>query len=170
MFEFYSFLSELLIWDSLSALSTDRFLVYLGLFGLAFVKFAVAALAAMANQSLNFVEIFASVGGGALVSVVVYTFFGQQINRWIKKNFKRNKPASFARKRQMYKFWKKYGILGAAALAPFISPMVSVGIAVSFQESPKKIIGYTSASIILWTIIFGLMREGILELVSNFQG
>lgn len=168
MSEIFSFLPELSLWDGLTAISSERLLVYLGLFGLAFVKFAVAALAAMANQSLNFIEIFATVGGGALISVVVYTFFGQQLNRIVKRNFKRNKPVSFARRRKMYKFWKKYGIVGAAALAPFLSPMISVGIAVSFQENPKRIIGYTSISIILWTIIFGLMREGILDLVATY--
>ena len=84
MSEFFSLIPELFIWEDVSAISPERWGVYAGLFFLSFVKFAIAALAAMADKSLNFVEIMATVGGGAIVSVVVYTFFGRQINKWIK--------------------------------------------------------------------------------------
>lgn len=167
MLEFVSWIPELSLWDGWTALSPDRWGVYLGLFVTAFFKFAIAAIAAMSNSTLNFFEIAASVGSGALLSVVVYTYFGQQINKWVKRFYKKGKPTSFARKRRMYNFWKKYGLVGAAALAPFLSPMISVGIAVSFQESPRRIITYTSISIIVWTILFGLLREGILDILAR---
>ena len=136
------------------------------LFLLAFVKFFVAAIVAMPMTELSFWDICIYVGGGALISVVFYTYFGRAINYWIRKNVKRKKSTSFARRRKMYNFWKKYGLVGAAAMAPFISPMASVGIAVAFQERPKRIILYTGLSIIGWTLIFGFFREGVMEIVD----
>ncbi|MEM6806848.1 MAG: hypothetical protein AAF696_35935, partial [Bacteroidota bacterium] len=106
------------------------------LFGLSFVKFAIAALGAITQDHLNFFDILISVGGGALISVVVYTYFGGAIRAWIKKTFKRNKSVSFKKRRRTYMFWKRYGLLGTAALAPILSPMLSVAVAVAFKEKP----------------------------------
>ncbi|MDW3649780.1 MAG: hypothetical protein R8P61_22100 [Bacteroidia bacterium] len=141
----------------------------MGLFGLAFVKFALAALAAIPQADLTFWDIMASVGGGALSSVVVYTYFGGAIRAWIQKTFRRNKAVNFKRIRRTIKFWKKYGLLGTAALAPVLSPMVSVAISVAFKEKPRRIITYIGTSIIVWTIIFAFFREGVLEIIGNFR-
>ena len=141
----------------------------IGLFGAAFVKFALAAFAAIPQQDLTFWDIMASVGGGALVSVVVYTYFGGAIRAWIQKIFKRSKPVSFKRRRRTIRFWKKYGLVGTAALAPILSPMISVAIAVAFKEKPRRIIIFVGISIIIWTIIFAFFREGVLQIVESFQ-
>ncbi|MEL6252420.1 MAG: hypothetical protein AAFR87_10460 [Bacteroidota bacterium] len=141
----------------------------IGLFGAAFVKFALAALAAIPQTDLTFWDILVSVGGGALLSVVVYTYFGGVIRAWIQKLFKRSKPVSFKRRRRTIRFWKRYGLLGTAALAPILSPMISVAIAVAFKENPRRIIIHVGISIIIWTIIFAFFREGVLQIVDTFQ-
>lgn len=143
--------------------------VMFSLFLLAFVKFALAAFAAMPNPDLSFWDIIVSVGGGALLSVVVYTYFGKALNRWVKQIFKRKKPSSFKRRRQIYSFWKKYGLVGTAFLAPVLSPMISVGIAVSFQENPRKIMLYVGLSIIFWTFVFAFFREGVLQIIDSVR-
>jgi len=143
--------------------------VLTSLFFLAFVKFAIAAFAAMPNPDLSFWDIMISVGGGGLSSVVFYTYFGKAINKWIKKLVNRQKPTSFKRRRQTFTFWKKYGLVGVAFLAPVLSPMISVGVAVSFQEQPKRIILFVGISIIFWTIIFAFFRVGVLQIISSFQ-
>lgn len=142
-------------------ISPQEWGLYISLFWASFVKFALAAFAALLDEGLSFPEMFLTVGMGALVSVVVYTYFGRQLNLLIRRVFKRKKPISFARRRRMYLFWKKYGMAGAAFLAPVISPMASVGIAVSFQEKPRRIILYTSLSIIGWTVIFYLFKTPV---------
>ncbi|MEM7657353.1 MAG: hypothetical protein AAF399_14560 [Bacteroidota bacterium] len=153
--------------DLLLTTSPKPWGVYAGLFATAFVKFAIALIAGVANSSLNFWEILLFVGGGASASVVVYTYFGRSINFWIKRTFRRKKPTSFARRRRMYKIWKKYGLFGVAMLCPVLSPMISVGVAVSFQESPRRIILYNIGAILFWTILFAILREGILDLLPD---
>jgi len=140
--------------------------VLVSLFLLSFVKFAIAAFAAMPNPNLDFWDIMLSVGGGALSSVVFYTYFGKALNNWIRKLLKRKQPVSFKRRRQTYKIWKKYGLFGIAFLAPVLSPMITVGIAVSFQETPKRILLFVGASIVFWTLIFAFFREGVLHIIG----
>lgn len=139
------------------------------LFFLSFVKFALAALGAIARPELSFWNIIISVGGGALVSVVFYTYFGNIIRAWIKARFKGRKPTSFKRRRQTYNFWKKYGLAGTAFLAPILSPMLSVAIAIAFKEEPKRIILFVGISIVCWTLVFAFFREGVLEIIASFQ-
>lgn len=153
--------------DLLLTTSPKPWGIYAGLFATAFIKFTIALVAGVANKSLNFFEILLAVGGGASVSVVVYTFFGQGINFWIKRVFKRRKPTSFKRRRRVYTIWKKYGLFGVAMLSPILSPMISVAVAVSFQEPPRRIILFNIGSILFWTILFALAREGILDLLPE---
>lgn len=144
--------------------------VYMGLFFASFVKFGMAALAAMGNSKLNFVEILVTIGGGALLSVPFYTFFGERVRRVVKRFFKRKKPVSFSRRRRIYNIWHRYGIWGAAVLSPIISPMVAVGIAVSFQESPRRIISIIGGVILLWSLVFALLRQWVLSIVEAVGG
>ncbi|MCI4671214.1 MAG: hypothetical protein MRZ79_23950 [Bacteroidia bacterium] len=143
---------------------------YVLLFSISFVKFFIAAAMALAEPSLNFWEFFLSVGGGALVSVVVYTYFGDQIRRRIVKLFNKKKQEKQARDpdnpKGVYKVWHRYGLIGVSMLAPFLSPMICVGVAVSFKEDPRRIIFYNGLSIIIWTIIFALLRDQLLAFVD----
>lgn len=143
--------------------------MYVGLFFASFVKFGIAAAAAMANKSLNFVEILLTIGGGALVSVPFYTFFGDAIRRWFKKIFPKRKPASFAKRRRIYTIWKRYGLTGVAFLSPVISPMIAVGIAVAFQESPRRIITYVGTAVATWSFIFAFLRKWVLMALDFVQ-
>ena len=131
--------------------------------------YALAAIAAMGNPNLNFGEIILTIGGGALASVPFYTFFGGQIRDLIRKIFPRRKPMSFKRRRQIYLIWKKYGITGVSFLSPLISPMLAVAIAVAFQEKPRKIILYVGTAVLSWTLVFALLRETVLDLLSYFS-
>ena len=68
---------------------------------------------------------------------------------------------SFGKRRKLYSIWKKYGLTGVSFLSIVISPMISVGIAVSFQENPRKIILWNSLSIGFWSLVFASFREVI---------
>lgn len=140
--------------------------MYVGLFATAFVKFGLAALAAMGNTKLNFLEILLVVGGGGTLSVPFYTFFGAKLRALLHRYFKRRKPVSFARRRRIYRIWHRYGIWGAAALSPIISPMIAVGIAVSFQEHPRRIITIIGGGVLLWSLVFAFLRHWVLMLLE----
>ncbi len=149
---------------------TSTWGLYVGLFFASFVKFGIAAVAAMGNNKLNFVEILLTIGGGALLSVPFYTYFGDQVRRLIRRYVKRRRPVSFARRRRTYIFWKRYGLAGVAFLCPIISPMVSVSIAIAFQESPRRIIVFVGSSVIFWTFVFAFLRRGVLNALEQVQG
>ncbi len=149
--------------------------IYIGLFATSFVKFFIAAIAAVADTTLSFWAYFATVGGGALVSVPVYTFFGEQIRRFFLRLFPSSPPDKekaiklLAKRKRRQRIWDRYGMAGVAFIAPFISPMISVGIAVSFNEKPWRIIMFMSISILLWTIVFFLLKEQMLLLAHDLK-
>jgi hypothetical protein len=56
--------------------------------------------------------------------------------------------------------------MGVALLSPLISPMISIGVAYSFQEKPRRILLYVGGCIVFWSVIFASFREVILSLVA----
>lgn len=143
----------------------DMLWMYLSVFLIATIKFAVAALIAMGNPKFNFFEIILTAGGGAIAGSYIFVYFGKRIEKWIRENFTRSKPMSFANRRKIYKIWHRYGLPGVAFLAPFISPMVSIGVAVAFQEKPRRILIAITTSILLWSIVLASFKEIILSLL-----
>lgn len=140
--------------------------MYFGLFVASFFKFSLAAVAAMGNTKLNFLEILLVIGGGGLLSVPFYTFFGAHLSKWLRRYFKRRKPVSFTRRRRIYYIWHRYGIWGVAFLSPLISPMIAVGIAVSFQEHPRRIISIVGGMVLCWALVFAGLRHWVLMLLD----
>ena len=115
---------------------------------------------------LDFWEIVISVGGGSITGVIIFTFFGKIISGWLANHFKRTKPLKFSRRRILVKIWKQFGLAGVAFLTPFISPPISVAIALSFRSDPKKIILYISISLFIWAVICAVFRDAISDLAG----
>ena len=144
----------------------DMLWMYASVFLISSVKFAVAALIALGNPKFNWLEIVLTAGGGAIAGTYIFVYFGKRLSDWAKSNFKRSKPMSFANRRRIYKVWKRYGLAGVAFLAPFLSPMISVGIAVSFQEKPRKILVAMIISILGWSMFMATFREVLVSLIK----
>ncbi len=143
----------------LISLSGGGMVVYASVFFLSMLKFLVALVTAAANPNFGFWEVILPAGLGALISVGLYTYFGTELNLWFRKKLKRKRSMSFSRRRKLYTIWKKYGLIGVSFLSIVLSPMISVGIAVSFQENPRKIVLWNSLSIIFWCFVFATFRE-----------
>ncbi|MCB0838700.1 MAG: hypothetical protein KDE26_01550 [Bacteroidetes bacterium] len=144
----------------------DILWMYISVFLVSSVKFAVAVLVALGNPKFNWVEIVLTAGGGAIFGSYIFLYFGERISKWVRENFKRSKPMSFANRRRILKIWKRYGLAGVAFLAPVLSPMISVGIAVSFQEKPRKILFAMIISILAWTMFAATFREVLLSFMK----
>ena len=144
----------------------DVLWMYVSVFLISAVKFAVAVLIALGNPKFNWIEIVATAGGGAIVGSYIFLYFGARISEWVKNNFKRSKPMSFANRRRIVKVWKRYGLAGVAFLSPILSPMISVGIAVSFQEKPRKIMIAMITSILGWTMFAATFRQLLLSFMQ----
>ena len=152
--------------DQPAELSWERFLSYLGVFALAFAKFALGVVTALV-KGFNFWEIQLTAGLGAIAGSWVFAYFGHQIRLWIEKRFNLKKNSSGAQNRSIIKIWKRYGLGGVVALAPIISPQASIGIAVSFKERPRRIGIYMTVSIIVWTVLMALLRTTVLDFMGK---
>ena len=143
--------------------TTRKLISYVTVALLSSVKFTVGVGVALA-KNYGFWEIIIFAGGGAWLGSVIITYFGNQIRKWLERQFN-SKPKSFAYRRRIYKLWKRYGLTGVAFLAPILSPPVSIGIAVSFHEKPTKIILYMTISLLFWVLLFASMKETAAEIL-----
>lgn len=92
---------------------------------------------------------------GMMTVVLVFTFF----STWIKERIlsrlfkKRNKFSSS--NRRFVTIWKKYGLIGVAALTPILlTPIGGTLLAVSSGSPKEKIILYMLISASVWAVIF----------------
>jgi len=98
---------------------------------------------------------------GMMTSVFVFTFFGDLIRLAIHKWFppKKKKKRFTAGNRRIVTVWKKFGMVGVAALTPVLfTPIPGTIIAVSFGAPRNKIFLYMFISAVIWSfIINGLL-------------
>jgi membrane protein DedA with SNARE-associated domain len=92
---------------------------------------------------------------GMMTVVLLFTFFGNWIReKVISRFFKKRKKFSL-RNRRFVTIWKKYGLIGVAALTPIIlTPIGGTLLAVSSGSPKEKIILYMFISASVWSVFF----------------
>lgn len=133
---------------------------YVSMFLLSSVKFLFGMIGAI-GAGFTFWELLAIVGGGAWTGSWVFAYFGTALRNWISKRYKRSKPMSFRYRRRIVSVWKKYGLTGISFLSIVISPMVAIGVAVSFRERPLRIMAFMTAAIVFWCLAFALGNQWV---------
>lgn len=118
------------------------------------LKFVFGPLGGYAAGFSLIVTILVTIAGMMTV-VLVFTFFSV----WIKEKIlsrifkKRNKFSSS--NRRFVTIWKKYGLIGVAALTPvLLTPIGGTLLAVSSGSPKEKIIFYMFVSASVWAVIF----------------
>lgn len=118
------------------------------------LKFVFGPLGGYAAGFSLIVTILVTIAGMMTV-VLVFTFF----STWIKEKVlsrifkKRNKFSS--NNRRFVTIWKKYGLIGVAALTPIIlTPIGGTLLAVSSGSPKERIIFYMFVSASVWAVIF----------------
>lgn len=113
---------------------------------------------------------------GMMLSVFVFTFAGQQIQRfYFKWRGKRKKKKLFTRRnRLIVRVWKNYGLFGVAFLTPLIlTPIGGTLVVASFGEKWHKISIYMLISGFLWSFpITGLvyyLGENFLQIILGLE-
>jgi len=118
------------------------------------LKFVFGPLGGYAAGFSLIVTILVTIAGMMTV-VLVFTFFSTWIKeRVLRRIFKkRNKFSS--NNRRFVTIWKKYGLIGVAALTPIIlTPIGGTLLAVSSGSPKEKIIFYMFVSASVWAVIF----------------
>ncbi|HWA33999.1 MAG TPA: hypothetical protein VG737_07715 [Cyclobacteriaceae bacterium] len=90
---------------------------------------------------------------GMMTMVVAFTYFGD----WIKSKipyFKKRKRFT-SRNRRFVQIWRKFGLVGVAALTPvFLTPIGGTLLAISSGSPKEKIILYMLISAVGWALVF----------------
>lgn len=91
---------------------------------------------------------------GMMTVVILFTYFSAWIKaRVIDKFFRKSKRFS-SRNRKFVTIWKRYGLVGVAALTPVIlTPIGGTVLAVSSGSPKERIIFYMLISASFWSII-----------------
>ena len=91
---------------------------------------------------------------GMMLSVVVFTYFGQ----YLKQRFFKTKRIFTANNRRKVTLWRKYGIIGVALFTPLIlTPIGGTLVANAFGEKRGKIFFWMSIFASVWGILITLM-------------
>jgi membrane protein DedA with SNARE-associated domain len=91
---------------------------------------------------------------GMMTVVMLFTYFGAWIKaRLIDRFFRKSKRFS-SRNRKFVTIWKRYGLIGVAALTPVIlTPIGGTVLAVSSGSPKERIIFYMLISASFWAIV-----------------
>jgi hypothetical protein len=118
------------------------------------LKFVFGPLGGYAAGFSLIVTILVTVAGMMTV-VFVFTFFSTWIKeRVLNKIFKKRSKFS-PNNRRFVTIWKKYGLIGVAALTPILlTPIGGTLLAVSSGSPKERIIFYMFISASVWAVIF----------------
>jgi membrane protein DedA with SNARE-associated domain len=94
---------------------------------------------------------------GMMTVVLVFTFFGNWIRKTITSRFSKKRNKFSQRNRRFVTIWKKYGLIGVAALTPLIlTPIGGTLLAVSSGSPKEKIIFYMFISASVWSVVWSV--------------
>lgn len=118
------------------------------------LKFILGPLGGYASGLNIFVTILITVVGMMTV-VLLFTLSGTWLRRNVLGRFFKPKDETTAKGRKFIIFWKKYGLVGVAALTPIIfTPIGGTILAITSGSAKDKIISHMLISAVFWAIIF----------------
>jgi hypothetical protein len=89
--------------------------------------------------------------------VIAFAFFGDFLRKNVINRLFKRKKLFTVRNRRIVTIWKKYGIVGVAALTPcLLTPIGGSIVAISFGAPKNKMILYMFISASIWSIIFSV--------------
>jgi hypothetical protein len=92
--------------------------------------------------------------GGMMTVVLAFAFFGDLIKRKIINRFFTRKKRFTEKNRKFVIIWRKYGLLGVAALTPVLfTPIGGTLLAISFGSPRDKLIIYMFVSASVWSVV-----------------
>ncbi len=122
----------------------------------AMLKFIFGPLGGYA-AGLNIVVTILVTVFSMMTVVLVFTFFGDFIRQRLLRRFFNAKRFT-ERNRKYVWIWRKYGLLGVAALTPLLlTPIGGTLLAVSFGSPRNKLIFYMFVSASVWSVIFTII-------------
>jgi hypothetical protein len=124
---------------------------YLSVYFVSMLKFIGGPTLGFA-VGLSMIETVATTVMGMMTTVVIVSFFGPGLRKWINKTFRKDQKVFSQRNRKFVIFWNKYGLFGISFLTPILfSPILGTLLVNAFGASRFKILGYMLFSAIFWS-------------------
>lgn len=143
----------------ISIFSASHIPSYISVIGTCMLKYLIGVILAY-TQGFNFWEIVVSIFIGGILGILIFSYFGSIIRKFLLRKFP-PKTKNLRRALKWGRFWRKYGIIGVSAIAPFISPMLAVFIALAFREKPERIVRFVGTSILIWSFLFAYFQHQV---------
>lgn len=119
------------------------------------IKFIFGPLGGYAAK-FNIITTILLTVAGMMTVVLAFAFFGDFIRQRVLRRFINNKKFS-ERNRKYVTIWRRYGLLGVAALTPILlTPIGGTILAISFGTHRNKLIFYMFVSASVWAVIFSI--------------
>ena len=120
------------------------------------IKFIFGPLGGYAAK-FNIITTILLTVAGTMTVVLAFAFFGDFIRQRVLRRFINNKKFS-ERNRKYVTIWRRYGLLGVAALTPILlTPIGGTILAISFGTHRNKLILYMFVSASVWAVIFSIV-------------
>jgi len=117
-------------------------------------KFILGPIAGY-SAGLNLLSTVLGTVAGTMTIVLLFTFFGDFMRKRVLNKVFTNRKKFSDRNRKFVGVWKKYGIVGVAALTPLLlTPIGGTILAVSFGTPKDKLIIYMFISASVWALVF----------------
>jgi hypothetical protein len=105
-------------------------------------------------SGLNIITTIFSTVAGMMTVVLGFTFFGDFLRNRVFRSYFHNRKKFSVRNRKFIKLWRKYGLVGVAALTPvLLTPIGGTLLAVSFGTPRNKLIFAMFVSASVWAVI-----------------
>jgi membrane protein DedA with SNARE-associated domain len=91
---------------------------------------------------------------GMMTVVLAFSFFGDFLRNKLLRSFFLNRKKFTVRNRKLVTLWKKYGLVGVAALTPILlTPIGGTLLAISFGTPKNKLIFAMFVSASAWSVL-----------------
>jgi len=120
------------------------------------LKFIFGPLGGYA-AGLELVTTILTTVAGMMTVVLSFTYAGDWIREKVINRFFGKRKKFSDNNRKFVKIWKKYGLVGVAALTPiFLTPIGGTLLAISSGSPKEKIILFMFVSASVWAVIFSV--------------
>lgn len=146
----------------------DEVLTYLTIYASSTIKFIFGPSIGVASKA-NWILTSLCTALGMMTSVVVFSFFGQQIRGLFKLIFNQKKQRVFTkRNRRFVKIWNAYGVAGVAFFTPLLlTPIGGAILANAFGGSRSDIFKYMTLSALFWSFVITFVLFYARELIET---
>lgn len=107
---------------------------------------------------LNIVTTILITVAGTMTVVLGFTYFGDFLRDRVFRRFFKNKKRFSERNRKFIRIWRRYGLVGVAALTPILlTPIGGTLLAISFGTPKNRLIFAMFVSASIWSVVLTIV-------------